>query len=154
MHPAPTLDTPLISGIRQVFVYGATVAITSVTRIAFTIVPARSVLRSIYFAADTTLSESRFVVLRLAFGRTNAPVAEDFVGTDLIIPNASEVLTDQPYSADPAVAARDIPYNFQLPDRAGQLLCEFLNSLGTVTDLRLRLVVDGLGRIGHDNGRG
>lgn len=152
MHTDPALLPPLISGIRRVFVIGLSVAATSINRIAFQLVPARSVLRSIYFAADATLVETRFVNLRLAYGKTASPNADNFNATGLILPNASQVAVVQPYTADPAVSAQDLPYNFQLPAHDGQLLCEFENLNAMPIVLRLRMVVDALARLGDANG--
>lgn len=143
---------PLPAPLRRVFNTGLSVAATSTNRIAFAIVPANSVLRSIYFAADATLVETRFVDLRLAYGITNSPSEDDFIGTGLILPSASQVGIPAVYTADPAIAAQDINYNIQLPDHPGQVLAEFVNANAQPIVILLRIVVDALGRLGGSNG--
>lgn len=154
MPDAPTIDTALIPGIRTVFELNGGIAASSTSRFATPIIPARSVLRSVYFAADAALSQAIDLRLRIAFGNTLSPAASDFIGTGLILPDTGPAEAAFDYTADPGNSAVPQEYNFQLPDRAARLLIEIQNVNTTQIFSKLRLIIDGLGRLGTNHGSG
>lgn len=149
---APTIDTALIPGIRRVIEINQNLSASTIARFSTSRITARSVLRSMGFIADTTLERAINIFIRIAFGDTTSPAAADFRGTGLIMPDGGTAGGTPEFAPDPATAAADIPVNFQLPDRQGRLLFEVNNTENVIIVLKIRLILDGLGRIGGGDG--
>lgn len=148
-----TLDTAIIPGIRRgVSLVGSVSATTTIAR-ATQNIPARSILRTLLFAAEGVQSVASGLFLRLAYGATSSPAESDFVGTNLLWPTSGFEGLVSEWHADPAGHARDFPLNLQLPDTQGRILLRLENDSGLIIRFKIQMVIDSLIRLGDHIGR-
>lgn len=153
LHDAPTLDTALIPGIRRGVSLAGSQAATSASAFATQNIPAKSILRTLLFAAEGVQSVATGLFLRLAYGATRTPLEGDFVGSQLVWPTSGFEGQVSEWHADPAGHARDFPVNLQLPDTPGRLLLRIENDSGLIIRFKIQMVIDSLIRLGDDHGR-
>lgn len=152
MSQLPTLDTAIIPGIRRVFstireISGAAAIFGSTE-----VLPPNTVMRTLRWQADATLNFCRQITLRLAYGMTPVPVADDFTGTGRILPDIGEQGRTAVYHPDPLNSAVDLPVNFKLPATQGRILFHIIASDPATVNVQLRMILDGLIRLGTADG--
>lgn len=150
-HP-PTLDTPLIPGVRKLFSVSGIVTSIGTRFLSSPLIPARSIIRNLFYTADVELENARFVTLRIAFNDTLSPTASDFVGTGLILPDLSQAAAAPAYNAQPELNSAPITLNWQLPNRQSRLIFLLENFTLVTISFVLRLLIDATIRVGADDG--
>ncbi len=152
--PGPVIDTPLNPGIRRVWYTSIEITSLATSRFASPRIAARSVIRTLYFAVDTDLKQASVVTLRLAFNDTTSPIAADFIGTGLLLPDLGRTGSAPRFGAEPQNSASHLELNWQLPSRQSRLIAEITNGTLATVQIVLRMIIDGLSRTGADDARG
>lgn len=152
MHTDPALLRPLAPGVRRIYNLAGQV-VNAVDLFAATpMLPAGSILRTLLWTAEGDLNTCANMGLLLAYAVKQTPVAADFGGAGMILPDIRTAVLDLDYTPNPMVSARDLMLNLQLPMNTARLIMRMTNLNAAAISFQLRMIIDGPTTGGSDHG--
>ena len=111
--------------------------------------PAKSILRRYFMAVDCSMLDARNVLVRMATGDASVPVAADFVGSGLILPQWNLVGSPPLHHPDGITDSQWHEINYQLPDGPSRLMFQASNANIVDVNMIVKLVIDGVAQLGE-----
>ncbi len=138
-----TVNLPVLRpGVRRIFSFSDGIPNGSSIFTSTPRLPANSILRSLLWTADADLNAARILALRMAYAEKVTPVASDFLGTGLILPDIRTSAASLDYTPDPLNSARDLTLNLLLPTYSARLILQMENLNLSLVTVKLRMIID------------